>query len=89
MSFIQWPYNKQPKTFAGDTAQMTETEAAFHDSFKPRWGPKDSIVCAKNDLNETIADTEHGWKESFSVFSEARDIAVMTYNKGSEVCSVA
>jgi nuclear pore complex protein Nup98-Nup96 len=64
---------------------MTESDAAFHDSFKPRWGPMDSIICAPNDMQETISEVQQTWKESFTVFSEERDIAVMTYNKSSEV----
>ncbi|KAJ5521898.1 hypothetical protein N7527_006013 [Penicillium freii] len=82
---FEWPYNKQPKTFAGDTTQMSESDAAFHDSFKPRWGPMDSLVCAKNDMEDTILGVNQTWKESFSVFSEDRDIAVMTYNPSGEV----
>ncbi|KGO78408.1 Peptidase S59, nucleoporin [Penicillium italicum] len=82
---FEWPYNKQPKTFAGDTTQMSESDAAFHDSFKPRWGPMDSLVCAKNDVEDTLLGVNQTWKESFSVFSEERDIAVMTYNRSGEV----
>ncbi|CAI7569738.1 unnamed protein product [Penicillium glandicola] len=81
---FEWPYNKQPKTFAGDTTQMSESDAAFHDSFKPRWGPMDSLICEKNDMEETILGVNKTWKESFSIFSEERDISVMTYNRSSE-----
>ncbi|CAG8357903.1 unnamed protein product [Penicillium salamii] len=80
----EWPYNKQPKTFAGDATQMTESDAAFHDSFKPRWGPMDSLVCARNDMQETISEVDQTWKESYTIFSEERSIAVMAYNKSSE-----
>ncbi|KAJ5264411.1 hypothetical protein N7505_008332 [Penicillium chrysogenum] len=81
---FEWPYNKQPKTFAGDTTQMSESDAAFHDSFKPRWGPMDSLVCAKNDMEDTILGVNQTWKETFSIFSEERDIAVMAYNQSGE-----
>ncbi|KAJ5393750.1 uncharacterized protein N7487_011391 [Penicillium crustosum] len=81
---FEWPYNKQPKTFAGDTTQMSESDAAFHDSFKPRWGPMDSLICAKNDMGDTILGVNQTWKEIFSVFSEERDISVMTYNQSGE-----
>ncbi|OGE51926.1 hypothetical protein PENARI_c011G00527 [Penicillium arizonense] len=81
---IEWPYNKQPKTFAGDATQMTEIDAAFHDSFKPRWGPQDSLVCGKTDMQETISEVSQTWQEKFTVFSEGGDVAVMTYNKTSE-----
>ncbi|OQE43734.1 hypothetical protein PENCOP_c003G08236 [Penicillium coprophilum] len=80
---FEWPYNKQPKTFAGDATQMSESDAAFHDSFKPRWGPMESLICAKNDM-DTILGVNQTWKESFSIFSEERDIAVMTYNQSGE-----
>lgn len=67
---------------------MSESDAAFHDSFKPRWGPMDSLICAKNDMGDTILGVNQTWKEIFSVFSEERDISVMTYNQSGEVCSV-
>lgn len=86
LSFLQWPYNKQPKTFAGDAAQMDENDVAFHDSFKPRWGPQDTLVCGKTDMQETISEVSQTWQEKFTVFSEGGDVAVMTYNKNSEVC---
>lgn len=66
---------------------MSESDADFHDSFKPRWGPMDSLVCAKTDM-DTILGVNKTWKESFSVFSEERDVAVMTYNKSAEVCFI-
>ncbi|KAJ5595273.1 uncharacterized protein N7459_001481 [Penicillium hispanicum] len=80
---FEWPYNKQPKTFAGDSTQMDKSDAAFHESFKPRWGPMDSIVCAKDDMTEPLSGAANRWQERFSVFSEGRDIAVMTFNASS------
>ncbi|KAJ5138824.1 uncharacterized protein N7515_003672 [Penicillium bovifimosum] len=80
---FEWPYNKQPKTFAGDATQMTESDAEFHDSFKPRWGPMDSLVCAKTNMESAILDVNQTWKESFSIVSEERDISVLTYNNKS------
>ncbi|KAJ5567240.1 hypothetical protein N7535_006546 [Penicillium sp. DV-2018c] len=82
---FEWPYNKQPKTFAGDATQMTEHDAEFHNSFKPRWGPMDSLICAKTDMENAILDVKQTWKESFSIFSEERNISVLTYNKSGEV----
>lgn len=64
---------------------MDAKDVAFHDSFKPRWGPMDSLVCAKSDM-EPLPDADQRWQERFSVFSEARDIAVMGYNQSSNVC---
>lgn len=68
---------------------MTETDAAFYDSFKPRWGPMDTLVCAKSDMEDSILAIKHTWKESFTILSEERDIAVMKYNKPAEVCFMA
>ncbi|KAF7717991.1 Nucleoporin NUP145 [Penicillium ucsense] len=76
---FEWPYNKQPKTFAGDTAQMNESDVAFHASFKPRWGTMDSIICAKNDVTGSLSESNKRWKERFSVFSEGRDVAVLQF----------
>lgn len=78
-SFAQWPYNKQPKTFAGDQGQMNQEDAAFHDSFKPRWGPFNSIVCAKNNFSKPLSGINNRWKEVVSVFSEGRDIAILMH----------
>jgi nuclear pore complex protein Nup98-Nup96 len=68
---------------------MTESDAGFHGSFKPRWGPMDSLVCAKTDMEDAILGVNQTWKERFSLFSEERDISVLTYNKSGEVCSMA
>lgn len=62
-------------------------DSAFHDSFKPRWGPMDSLVCAQNDMTEPIPGTNNRWLERFSVFSEGRDVAVLDYNRPIEVCT--
>lgn len=64
---------------------MDQRDVAFHDSFKPRWGPMDTLVCAKDDM-KPLSGAEERWQERFSVFSEGRDIAVMVFNKSSSVC---
>lgn len=64
---------------------MDQKDLAFHDSFKPRWGPMDSLVCAKDDI-KPLSGAEQRWQERFSVFSEGRDIAVMDFNQSSSVC---
>lgn len=64
---------------------MDQRDVAFHDSFKPRWGPMDTLVCAKDDM-KPLSGAEERWQERFSVFSEGRDIAVMDFNKASSVC---
>jgi nuclear pore complex protein Nup98-Nup96 len=64
---------------------MDEKDTAFHESFKPRWGPMDTIICAKDDLNEPFSDTNTRWKERYSIFSEARDVTILGYNPPTEV----
>ncbi|EPS33451.1 hypothetical protein PDE_08413 [Penicillium oxalicum 114-2] len=76
---FEWPYNKQPKTFADDSTQMSETDVAFHDSFKPRWGTMDSIICARNDMTGPLSEGNKRFKERLSVFSEGRDVAVLQF----------
>ncbi|KAJ5701770.1 hypothetical protein N7488_009318 [Penicillium malachiteum] len=78
---FEWPYNKQRKTFADDTTPMDQKDLDFHDSFKPRWGPMDSIICAKNDMTAPIPGATNRWRERFSVFSEGRDVAVLDANQ--------
>lgn len=39
-------------------------------------------------MQETISEVDQTWKESYTIFSEERSIAVMAYNKSSEVCPV-
>ncbi|KAJ6007730.1 hypothetical protein N7540_011706 [Penicillium herquei] len=78
---FEWPYNKQPKTFADDTNPMDQKDSDFHDSFKPRWGHMDSIICAKNDMTAPIPGATNRWRERFSVFSEGRDVAVLDANQ--------
>lgn len=63
---------------------MDQRDVAFHDSFKPRWGPMDTLVCA--DDMKFLFGAEERWQERFSVFSEGRDVAVMGFNKCSSVC---
>lgn len=82
---LQWPYSKQPKTFATDSNELTEDDIAFHHSFKPRWGPMDSIICAKNDMRNTLPDPGEPWEQGFSITSEGRDIVLLAFNKTPEV----
>lgn len=65
---------------------MSQKDVAFHDSFKPRWGLMDSLVCAKDDMAEPISGVNNRWQERLSVFSEGRDIAVFKYHQTGEVC---
>ena len=65
---------------------MNQPDLDSHDSFKPRWGPRDTIVCAKNDMTGPIASAKNRWQECFSVFSEGRDIAVLENIRPVQVC---
>ncbi|KAL4974153.1 nuclear protein 96-domain-containing protein [Aspergillus desertorum] len=73
---FEWPYNKQPKTFAGESNEMSKDESDFHHSFKPRWGPINLLICAKNEMSDHRYGDQH-WREKFSVTSEGRDIAIL------------
>ena len=67
---------KQPKTFAGESNELSRDEMAFHHSFKPRWGPMDSLVTVKNDMKNTQSADER-WEQGISITSEDRDIIVL------------
>ncbi|KAL4881697.1 nuclear protein 96-domain-containing protein [Aspergillus karnatakaensis] len=72
---LEWPYHKQPKTFAGESNEMSTDDLNFHHSFKPRWGPVNSLICAKNDISHHQYGDQY-WREKLSVTSEGRDIAL-------------
>ncbi|KAL2813182.1 nuclear protein 96-domain-containing protein [Aspergillus cavernicola] len=76
----QWPYNKQPKTFAGESNEMGKDDLDFHHSFKPRWGPVNSLLCARNELSKN-QDGGLDWREKFSITSEGRDIALFASSR--------
>ncbi|KAL1999630.1 hypothetical protein VTN02DRAFT_4254 [Thermoascus thermophilus] len=81
---VEWPYSKKPKTFAGESNELTEDDIAFHHSFKPRWGPMNSVICAKNDMRETLPDPDKPWEQGISVTSEGRDVVLLAFNKAPE-----
>ncbi|PTU18236.1 hypothetical protein P175DRAFT_0495628 [Aspergillus ochraceoroseus IBT 24754] len=76
---FEWPYNKQPKTFAGESNEMSRDDIAFHRSFKPRWGPVNSLICVKDEM----AGYSH-WKQKLSLFSEGRDIVLLEVGPSAE-----
>ncbi|OJJ40627.1 hypothetical protein ASPWEDRAFT_101797 [Aspergillus wentii DTO 134E9] len=76
---FEWPYHKQPKT-AGESNELSEDDIAFHHSFKPRWGPMDSIICVKNDMREFRAEADSRWERGISITSEGRDIVLLGFN---------
>ncbi|WEW60795.1 hypothetical protein PRK78_006283 [Emydomyces testavorans] len=41
---FEWPYAKKPKTFAGKPGDMSEPDASFHKSFKPRWASLNMLI---------------------------------------------
>lgn len=83
--FLQWPYSKQPKTFATDSNELTEDDIAFHHSFKPRWGPMDSIICARNDMRHSLPEPGEPWEQGLSITSEGRDVVLLAFNRTPEV----
>ncbi|KAL4921695.1 nuclear protein 96-domain-containing protein [Aspergillus aurantiobrunneus] len=74
---FDWPYNKQPKTFAGDSNELSKDDLDFHHSFKPRWGTVNSLICAKNEMSDHRYGDPH-WREKLSITSEGRDITILT-----------
>ncbi|KAL4908180.1 nuclear protein 96-domain-containing protein [Aspergillus multicolor] len=80
---FEWPYHKQPKTFAGESNEMSKDDLDFHHSFKPRWGPVNSLICAKGEMSDRRYGDLH-WREKFSVTSEGRDIAVFGSRQSAE-----
>ncbi|KAE8133421.1 nuclear protein 96-domain-containing protein [Aspergillus pseudotamarii] len=80
---FEWPYNKKPKTFAGDANELSQDDLAFHHSFKPRWGPADSIICVKNGMGD-IHSADGRWEQRFSITSEERDITLLASNESPE-----
>ena len=65
---------------------MTQHDAAFHDSFKPRWGPMDTLICAKSGMmNDPKPNTCRRWEKGISVTSEGRDIALLKFTQKLEV----
>ncbi|PWY87626.1 hypothetical protein BO70DRAFT_198647 [Aspergillus heteromorphus CBS 117.55] len=77
---LEWPYNKKPKTFAGEANELSADDMAFHHSFKPRWGPVNSLLCVQNGLGGTLAGDAR-WQSKFSVTSEGRDVSLLAFNK--------
>ncbi|KAL4891913.1 nuclear protein 96-domain-containing protein [Aspergillus ambiguus] len=77
---FEWPYNKKPKTFAGESNELSGDDLAFHHSFKPRWGPADTLITAKNDVNDVASD-DGRWEQKFSIASEGRDIVLLALSQ--------
>ncbi|KAE8145513.1 nuclear protein 96-domain-containing protein [Aspergillus avenaceus] len=80
---FEWPYNKKPKTFAGDSNELSGDDIAFHHSFKPRWGPADSLLCAKNEMADANRKDDR-WEQKLSITSEGRDVVLLTLSKTPE-----
>jgi hypothetical protein len=71
---------------------MNETEIAFHNSFKPRWGGTSTLICATNDVKKSVPEGDdghadkHRWEEGTSIVSEGRNIGFLKFGTGDEVC---
>ncbi|KAK2768433.1 hypothetical protein FQN54_000288 [Arachnomyces sp. PD_36] len=85
---FEWPYSKTPKTFAGqeddDEDGMDENEAAFHDSFKPRWGPRATLICPTADVRDSVHGTDQPWEEGMSIVSEGRSVSLLKFGAKDE-----
>ncbi|KAM0499609.1 hypothetical protein D7B24_001181 [Verticillium nonalfalfae] len=55
MGFVQWPYERQRKTF-GDQSDLSENDLAYHKAVKPGWGPDGTLVfpAAPSSLAKTM-----------------------------------
>ncbi|KAF9883061.1 hypothetical protein FE257_004140 [Aspergillus nanangensis] len=80
---FEWPYNKKPKTFAGESNELSAEDLAFHHSFKPRWGSFDSLLCVKNDAKELTSNDDR-WAPRLSVTGEGRDLVLLALKTTSE-----
>ncbi|KAM0322316.1 hypothetical protein ACHAQA_009606 [Verticillium albo-atrum] len=59
MGFVQWPYERQRKTF-GDQSDLSENDLAYHKSVKPGWGPDGTLIfpSAPSSLSRTMKPTK-------------------------------
>ncbi|PYH45274.1 uncharacterized protein BP01DRAFT_365748 [Aspergillus saccharolyticus JOP 1030-1] len=83
----EWPYHKQPKTYAGESNELSADDLAFHHSFKPRWGPGNSLLCVRNSFSPIEAGLSR-WDHRLSVTSEGRDVSLLSYSKVDEPISM-
>ncbi|RAH43280.1 uncharacterized protein BO95DRAFT_502161 [Aspergillus brunneoviolaceus CBS 621.78] len=79
----EWPYHKQPKTYAGESNELSADDLAFHYSFKPRWGPSNALLCVRNNADSVEAGLSY-WEHSLTVTSEGRDVSILKYRKPNE-----
>ncbi|RAL17550.1 nucleoporin family protein [Aspergillus homomorphus CBS 101889] len=79
----EWPYHKQPKTYAGESNELSADDLAFHHSFKPRWGPANSLLCVRNNIGPIEVGLNR-WEHRLSVTSEGRDVSLLSYQKATE-----
>lgn len=76
---FQWPYAKGPKTFAGDGSEMSPEEEQFHNSFKPKFGPSGTFICAKTEEDDENEDDDEVFQESFAIETLGKDIVVSQF----------
>lgn len=64
---------------------MTQEDVAFHHSFKPRWGPLDTLICAKNHTtNDAYFDGNPRWQYGAHVTSGGRGVNLLMANQAVE-----
>lgn len=66
---------------------MDEIEFAFHDSFKPRWGPRSTLLCPKSEIKDSMGDSDQPWEDGISIVSEGRSVSLLKFGGSNEVCS--
>ncbi|ODH49361.1 hypothetical protein GX48_04572 [Paracoccidioides brasiliensis] len=75
---FQWPYAKQPKSVGGNVKDMPESDIMFHNSFKPKFGCMDNLICPR--APGSIARSEAPWNQAGGLSSEGRTIVLHSYD---------
>ncbi|KKZ68018.1 hypothetical protein EMCG_06360 [[Emmonsia] crescens] len=76
---FQWPYPKQPKTVGGNAKDMSENDIMFHNSFKPKFGCMDNLICPR--APGSIDRSEAPWNQAGALSSEGRTIVLHKYEQ--------
>ncbi|QSS60583.1 nucleoporin SONB [Histoplasma capsulatum] len=76
---FQWPYRKQSKTVGGNTKDMSEDDILFHNSFKPKFGCTDNLICPR--IPGSINRSEAPWNQAGALSSEGRTIVLHKYDQ--------
>ncbi|EGE86857.1 nucleoporin SONB [Blastomyces dermatitidis ATCC 18188] len=76
---FQWPYPKQSKTVGGNVKDMSENDIMFHNSFKPKFGCMDNLICPR--IPGSIGRSEAPWNQAGALSSDGRTIVLHKYDQ--------